>query len=211
MYSKAFRFGGLVLVAAMIGCGSSGSGSATGGTNGSGGSKGTGGTNGTGGGSGNGTFSTSVPSTTKLNNLSSGQATQLCSDFTSYATSTLTPDFCRESGLLGALLGGGTTDAQLQAACTAAYNNCLASDGGATTTMCDPTMLASNSGSSTCTATVGDLTSCLNDSTAPLRALPTCSTLTAASLAALSMDGGSSTTPASCAPVNGCNGVSTGG
>ena len=215
MYSKVLGFGGLLLIAATFGCGSSSSGNGTGGTSGSGtggastgGAKGTGGTNGTGGGSGTGTFSTSVPSGTKLSNISSTQATQLCNDFNTYATNTLNPYFCREIGIFGAAFGGGTTDAEVQAACTAAYNSCLT---GNTTTMCDPTMLASNNGSATCTATVGDLTSCLNDSTGPLKALPTCSSLTVAGLAAMSADAGTSTSPASCAPVNNCNGVSTGG
>ncbi|HEX3901548.1 MAG TPA: hypothetical protein VH853_01790 [Polyangia bacterium] len=197
MNSKALGFGGVVLIAAMIGCGSSGGGS---------GGTGTGGTNGAGGGGGTGTFSTSVPSGSKLSSLSSAQATQLCNDINSFGQKTLAPDDCKLTAVLAAAFTAGGTDAQLQAACTSAYNACLAGgDGGVTTTgSCDPTMLTS--GSASCTATVGDVTTCANAEVAVFNTIPSCSTLTAASLNALSADGGLSSTaePTSCMALDAC-------
>ncbi len=182
----------VVAVAMLVGCGS---GSGSGGSGGGGGSSG----GGKGGGSGNssGTFTTSVPGSTPLTGLSGPQATQLCNDFGTYAEATLTPELCKVEGLLLAALSGGTTDAMLRTACASGYQSCLASDAGATVT-CNLTAAPS-----TCTATVGDLTACLNQSSTATDQIPSCSTLTAAMLATFLADGGSSSsaaTPAVCAP-----------
>jgi hypothetical protein len=182
----------VMLVAMSVSCGSGGGSGGTGGANGgiSGGGKGGGG----GGSSGSGPFTTSVPSSTPLTGLSGAQQTQLCKDFTAYADTTLVPALCKSVGLLLAAFSGGTTDADLQTACAAGYASCLASDGGATVT-CSP-----NATPSTCTATVGDLTACFNAQSAAAAQIPSCSSLTAASLASALGDGGSSATPAVCAP-----------
>jgi hypothetical protein len=180
----------VVAVAMLVGCGG---GSGSGGSGGAGGISG----GGKGGGSGNGTFTTSVPGGTPLTGLSGTQQTQLCNDFRSYAETTLAPDLCKVEGLLLAALSGGTTDAALQAACASGYQSCLAADGGVTVT-CNP-----SAAPSTCTATVGDLTACLNASSASTQQFPSCSTLTAATLATFFADGGSSSSsppPAVCAP-----------
>jgi hypothetical protein len=179
----------VVVVAMSVGCGSGGSG----GTSGSGGSGGILGGKGGAAGSSSGPFTTSVPSSTPLTGLSGAQQTQLCKDFTAYADTTLAPELCKVDGLLFAAFSGGTTDAQVQAACASGYSACLAADGGTTVT-CNP-----GSAPSTCTATVGDLTSCLNAQSAAAAQIPSCSTLTVASLGSAFGDGGSSMEPAVCA------------
>jgi len=180
----------VVLVAMSVGCGSGGGSGGTGGSGGiSGGGKGGGSA---GGSSGSGPFTTSVPGNTPLTGLSGTQQTQLCKDFTTYADSTLAPALCKLDGLLAAAFTGGTTDADVQAACAAGYSACLTADGGSTV-MCNQ-----NGAPSTCTATVGDLTSCLNMQTAAFAQIPSCSSLTVASLAGAFGDGGSATEPAVC-------------
>src|SRR5450432_171030 len=183
MLSRILGFGSVVTVAALMGCG------------------------GGGGGAGGTTFTTSVPAGTKLTALTPAQAMQLCNDFSAYGTKALAAEntgLCKLSGLLAAAFSGGTTDAGLQAACTQGYNSCLGADGGVTTTSsCDSTTFSGEP--STCQATVGDLQKCTSDETAATNqiygSLPSCSTLTAATLAsALSADAGAGPAePASCA------------
>ena len=160
--------GGALAIVALVGCGSNSS-------------------------SGGG-FTTSVPSGTKLTSLTPQQATQLCTDFDSYGTTTLTPDLCKllaieATALSPSFLGALTaqpSDATLRMICTQSYNSCLSGgDGGITTTSsCDPSTFTTEP--STCTATVGDVTMCVNaDLTAfnqEAAALPSCSSVTAANL-----------------------------
>jgi hypothetical protein len=190
----------VVVVAMLVGCGSSGSGG-TGGSGGSGGvSGGKGGAGGAGNTSGGGPITTSVPSGTLLTGLSGAQQTQLCNDLRPF-TDTLAMAGCKVTALVFGSLGA-TTDAELQAACATLYASCLASDGGTTT--CDPSATPS-----TCTATVGDLITCANAESAAAAQIPSCSSATLASVAALASDGGTSTGPAVCAQFNtggSCNG-----
>jgi hypothetical protein len=192
----------VVTVAALIGCGSSSSGG------------------------GGGSFTTSVPAGTKLTALTPAQGTQLCTDFASYESKTLTTDVCKTIGLEVAELAvaeaaaagsAAPSDAALQMACTQSYNGCLSGDGGVTTTStCTSTTFSGEP--STCTATVGDLETCANDQTTAVNqlygSLPSCASLTSASLASalatLSADGGSSSAePASCTKFDSqCNGMS---
>jgi hypothetical protein len=163
-------FGGALVFAALVGCGSSGGGSS---------------------GTGTGGFTTSVPSGTKLTSLTPQQATQLCTDIDNYGTNALTPDLCKllaiESTALTLFASSSTTpsNATLQMACAQAYNACLSGDGGLTTTSsCDPSTFTSEP--STCTATVGDLTMCANagltTTNQELAQLPSCSSVTATNL-----------------------------
>jgi hypothetical protein len=188
MHMKTVRLSGALAIAALVGCGGSSSG-------------------------GGGGFTTSVPSGTKLTALTPAQAQQLCTDFDSYAAKldSKTND-CKESGFFAAeeteleYTSPAATDAQLQMSCTAGYNACLSADGGYTTSTsdCDPTNLGSEP--TTCTATVGDATTCFNDLLTIennfYASIPSCSSLTTASLnaaiAAMSTDGGAVALPASC-------------
>jgi hypothetical protein len=190
-------FGGALVFAALMGCSSSG------------GSPG----------SGSGSFTTSVPSGTKLSSLTPQQAMQLCTDFDNYGKNALTPDLCKliavESTAL-TLLSSTTqpSDAMLQTACTQAYNGCLTGDGGLTTTSsCDPSSFTGEP--STCTATVGDLTMCANadltTTNQELAQLPSCSSVTAANLVsalatlAAEADAGTSTSATCTALESNCD------
>jgi len=159
--------GGVLAIAALVGCGGGSSGNGTGG------------------------FTTSVPSGTKLTSLTPQQAMQLCTDFDSYAKTALTPDLCKVIAIEAAsltLLASSTTqpsNATLQMACTEAYNGCLTGDGGFTnTSSCDASTFTTEP--STCTATVGDVTMCTNAdltmTNQELAQLPSCSSVTAANL-----------------------------
>jgi hypothetical protein len=192
MLSRILGFGSVVTVAALIGCSSSSSGG------------------------GGGTFTTSLPAGTKLTALTPAQAIQLCNDFFAYeAKAGAEP--CNLVGLEGAELAvaeaaaAGTaapSDAALQMACTQGYNSCLSVDGGGTGTYsCYATSTAFSGYPSTCQATVGDLQKCTSDENAAdnqvYASLPSCSTLTAASLASALPDGGiGAAEPASCAQLD---------
>jgi len=158
---------------------------------------------------GSGTFATSVPASTKLTALTPTQAQQLCNDLDTFAQRSLSGSTCKLIGIEAALLlqafsDTPATDAQLREACTQAYNGCLNPDGGATTTdKCDPATFTTQP--TTCQATVGDVQACENDQAAAYQqafaSVPSCSSLTAASLASSSgADAGTTTTtePASC-------------
>jgi hypothetical protein len=163
---------------------------------------------------GGGTFTTSVPASTKLTDLTPGQATQLCNDLGTYEQTTALSASCKLAGLLQAELllvfsDSPPPDAELQQACAQGYNACLNPDGGATTSTSTCTASDLMGQPSTCQATVADLQTCITDINATYAALPSCSSLTAASVASWSQaDGGtgSSSEPASCAKFDAtCN------
>jgi hypothetical protein len=186
MRSRILGLGRLVTIAALVGCGSGG---------------------------GGGTFTTSVPAGTKLTSLTSAQATQLCTDLGSYEQKGLSTDLCKFIGIeaalaVEALSSQQPTNADLQTACTQAYDGCLSPDGGTSSSSCGPSTFTAEP--STCTATVGDLQACASDETTQYNqvfgALPSCSALTTANLtsalASVSGDGGSGPPPpASCAKL----------
>jgi hypothetical protein len=206
MQIKGLGLGGLMAIVALVGCGSSSGTGGTGGSTGTGGGTGSGkgGTTGSG-----GSFTTSVPSGTKVTGLTAGQAAQLCSDVESYVDNSFFPAICRaamglsgpEAAYLDLLQNPTASTAELQAACasaaaTDAGNSCSNPLGDGGTQTCNISQVPS-----TCQATVGDYTKCVNDSTAAdlqlYASAPTCSTLTAASLMAyFAADGGSSANPA---------------
>jgi hypothetical protein len=183
---------------------------------------------GRGGNSGNstGTFSTSVNSGTKLTALSGAQATQLCTDINSFFDNTLTatlctaqdPDFGLEAAAAYLEANPSATDAQLQATCAQAAvdgGSCRVTgsvDGGIAS--CDTASIPS-----TCQATVGDYATCLNATEAAyvqfIAAIPSCGSLTAASLTAyFATDGGGTvgpTEPSSCATIDATCSTSDGG
>ena len=157
--------GGFLAIAALVGCGGNSSG---------------------------GGFTTSVPSGTKLTSLTPQQAMQLCTDFDAFGTTALTPDVCKLLAIEATALSlsfsstGQPSDATLQMTCTQSYNNCLSGgDGGVTSTSsCDPSTFTTEP--STCTATVGDLTTCTNADLATAKqevaGLPSCSSVTSSNL-----------------------------
>jgi hypothetical protein len=196
---------------------------ATGGSGGRGGSTGTGGGSGAGHGGGagsGGAFTTSVPSGTKLTALTTAQVAQLCTDLGTYVDKNVVPALCQasyslagpEAAYLDLLQNPAATNSELRAICASEVvdaGSCseLGADGG--TGSCNISQVPS-----TCQATVGDYATCINDeTTADLQlyaSVPSCSTLTAASLTAyFAADGGSSANPpepASCAQFDStCN------
>ena len=152
-------------------------------------------------------FTTSVPSGTKLTALTSAQGVQFCSDLQNYVDSNVFPALCRasaslagpEAAYLDLLQNPSASTPELQAVCAGEVvdaGSCsdLSADGGTGT--CSISQVPSS-----CQATVGDYTTCVNDSTAAdlqlYASIPSCSTLTAASLMAyFAADGGSSANPA---------------
>jgi hypothetical protein len=153
-----------------------------------------------------GSFSTTVPATTPLGQLSSAQLTTLCSDLNRYGmTLASNPTFkqgqCKLAGITAAAfaagLGAATTDAQLQMACSMTYTQCLNAPPQTTTGGSCTTAPAAS-----CTATVAQYTACLNDSVtvgeAALAMLPACNTITAASLSSSTGGTGGGNPPASC-------------
>ncbi len=228
----------VMVSAALAGCGSGSGSGGTGGSGGSGGGGGGGGVKAVGGNSGTskggttgtggatGTFTSSVPSGTKLTALSGGQATQLCDDVDNYVNSAFVPVLCTD---IRALLGPqaayndltanpSATDAELRAACAAELaeaGSCNNIDASVANT-CSASSFATVP--STCTATVGDYATCVNAIDPSYvqygTAVPSCGTLTVASLRAYyAADGGGTTgpaPPAACAVFNSgsCSGVS---
>jgi hypothetical protein len=213
MQIKGLGFWGVMSIVALVGCGSSGGAGGTGGSTGTGGgtSAGTGGGTGSGKGGttgGGGAFTTSLPAGTKVTSLTTAQATQLCNDLESYVNNNLFPSICKEASALSGpeaayfdlLENPSATDADLRAACVSAAamdagNPCtdIQLDGGTET--CDISQIPA-----TCQATVGDYTTCINDmATADNQlyaSVPSCSTLTAASVTAyFAADGGASAEP----------------
>ena len=210
MQNRGLGLGGLLAIVALVGCGSSSGTGGTGGSTGTGGGTGSGkgGTTGSG-----GSFTTSVPSGTKVTGLTAAQIAQLCSDVQSYVDNTFFPAVCRggsallgpEAAYLDFLQNPTASTSELRATCTSAAamdaaDTCPDSFVDAGTQTCNISQIPS-----TCQATVGDYAKCINDSTnADLQlyaSVPSCSTLTAASLTAyFAADGGSSNPPepASC-------------
>jgi hypothetical protein len=174
--------------------GSGGTSSSSAGTSPSGGKGGsTSNTGGSGNGSG-GNLSTGVPDDTTLDSLSDDQLGQVCDAIGAHYQAQAGTLPCRLAGMFAAAFSGAETDADARAACKGAYDSCVASPSEETQTCEKP--------SGECTATIGELEACLNDSDAALQqfyaTFPSCETLTLADL----MDSGEDITqpedPASC-------------
>jgi hypothetical protein len=145
-------------------------------------------------GTGASTFSTSVTASTQLGMLQSAQQQQLCADLKAFtSSSSVYADAldagCRIAGIVVAGLSNAQTDGDLQAACTQAYNACK-DDAGKSSSLGTETAAACEALTSSCTATVAQLTTCLNDMFGALHmalaSVPSCGSITRASLA----DGG---------------------
>jgi hypothetical protein len=162
-----------------------------------------------GGGGGGGThFSTSVSGSAPVASLSGGQQAQLCGDIQHFASS-LTGDLCRAEAFLAAALleatNSSASNADLQSACNAAYSDCVNASADAGTGQCD----FSTINPATCTATVAQVSACLNDLGAQtdraVAAFPSCSSVTAQSItsagSSATQDAGAGQ-PASCVTLN---------
>ncbi|MCG5052092.1 MAG: hypothetical protein KA712_03945 [Myxococcales bacterium] len=161
---------------------------------------GSGGVGGTGTG-GLGGIDTRLDKNKRVDQLSPDELAQACKDFQNWGAdfeAALTPKLCRVAGVLAAVGSPGSPAANPGQSCQAAVAACEASatpDAGAPTeTDC--------TAPENCTATVGELETCLNDSLARadtfLSAFPSCAML-AAGTGSLPL--GLPQNPASCAPV----------
>ena len=135
-----------------------------------------------------GGFQSSLPADTQLDQLSTGQIQTFCTELDNFETSSgevmdseqLT---CLLAGFLAAEFSAAPqTRASVDAACTTAYNQCLAQATSTPATFNCPSMSALSG----CTATVGEYAACLNDATKveaqQLQSIPTCADLTVADL-----------------------------
>lgn len=150
-----------------------------------------------------GDFDTGLPANTPISDLTDAEIAGLCSKFDEfYSTGSVGTDLkefsCRFSGIFAAALGGADTDAKAQAACKTAYDACVVAPTETTEECGKPTGM--------CTATIGEIEACANDSAKALQQLtssfPSCSELTLADL--MDLGGGGDTEsqqPASCATV----------
>jgi hypothetical protein len=156
-------------------------------------------------------FATAVRSDAVLGSLSAGDRSRLCEDVEAHLSalrSSLRETACKASGLLEAEVAAGengaASDAELQAACSAAYEACVTGDGGRSPLACD----FSGVTASDCTATVTDFAACVDGFDVQLRALyaglTSCGAVTRRTLSsALSFDCG--IIPPSCAALaSGC-------
>ena len=152
-----------------------------------------------------GGFSSSIPGGTQFDQLSSAQVQTLCSEVDSFETTSgqdmdaleLT---CLFGGLIAAELSAAPqTNASVQAACTTAYNQCIAN---ATSTFSCPSMAAFSG----CTATISEYAACLDDTTKSevqaIQSLPTCADLTVADLTTSSGTLSATPPPPSCQTLN---------
>ena len=142
-----------------------------------------------------------LPGDKLLNSLTDDEFAQLCQEFAAdFAPNTpagmdAVEAECRLTGIFFAALGGGQTDAAVQAACKSGYDQCVAAP-----TQSDPAQCTKPGAS--CTATVAEAEACFNDSIASFAtlkdALPMCSALTVASLSDGSSSPTDDMTPPSC-------------
>lgn len=149
------------------------------------------GTAGSGTGSG-GDFDTGLPTDKPIATLTDAEIAGLCSKFDDfYSKGTVATNLknfsCSFAGFIAAALGGADSDAAARALCKTAYDGCIAAPGETTSECKKP--------SAECTATVGEVEACANDSAKYLAQLgdvfPSCAELTLADL----MDGGDVMTP----------------
>jgi len=143
-----------------------------------------------------------------VDTLSTSQQQQLCDEAASFAEMLFrSPGFCHAMGVSAAVSDAASdpnmTDADIQNECNTLSQFCqVALNYGTSSSTCDP---------STCAVTVGQLTTCMNDTGTAFHAyagsLPACGSLTRAVAASL----GTGPSPASCAIVSQqCPGVDTG-
>jgi hypothetical protein len=131
------------------------------------------------------TFSPGVDGNKPINQLSDTELQTICMNIESQPS--LKEEQCRSLGLVFAAVGAGptTTDAELQATCATAYSQCENPaaagdlDAGVTTTN------SCNRPGASCTATVGQLSACINEIIAMPDPIPPCNQLTAAKLMTL--------------------------
>ena len=206
-FSWMCRWPVTLLVIALVGCGSRGPDGIANGTGGSGGAV--------------DAFATTVDGGVPLNNLTAGQATQLCADVNA-AVGAAAPMNCKSTNLELALQSTDTyfqhdpasSTASLQAMC-AAFLMADNAEPCPVPMPCDATKILTNS--SMCLAKVSDVVTCMNEYQTDIQDLlngsPSCATVSPNTLNRFYADGGVYLTyggnimSASCEAVLGCSGI----
>jgi len=170
------------------------------------------------------TFATSVDGGASLIDLTTTQATQLCADISAANAGPIQTTFCSAYKQAVAVddtrnyLEGnpGSSNASLQETC-AGYLMAQSSGPCPMALACDATRIAKSP--VTCTATVADLVTCINENATIdqelLNTTPSCASITASSLSRYFADGGAfdmyavPSTSASCEATVSCYGIST--
>jgi hypothetical protein len=158
------------------------------------------------GGSGTGSsgdLNTGLPDDKPISSLTDAEVADLCSKIDAFYSEGKVADSledfsCRFAGMFAAAFSSPETDAAARAACQPAYDDCLAAPSEVTTEKCmKPT--------GTCTATVGEVEACANDSAKALEqlasAFPSCAELTLADLMSTEGEDPAPADPASCTTV----------
>jgi hypothetical protein len=185
---KGIRVLGIFVALAAVGCGSSS-------------------TNGDGGGGG-GSFNTTVSGNKSLSSLSDADKTQLCKDVDTFLkTPAVVTAQCKLAGFLAAALVAGfddnATDAMLKTTCSQAITSCT-SGGGDASSGDSMNMCTTDKFPSTCTATVAELSACIQDFPKMSDNVPDCNSITRSSLSA---DGGGG--PTGTPSTTACDALST--
>ena len=142
-------------------------------------------------GGGGGSFNTSVSGNKSLSSLSDADKAQLCKDVDTFLkTPTVVAAQCKLAGFLAAALIVGfdqnATDAMLKTTCSQAVVACT-SGGGDASSGDSMNMCTTDKFPATCTATVAELSACIQDFPKLSDNVPDCNSITRASLSA---DGG---------------------
>ena len=125
------------------------------------------------------TFSSGLEKGAELGTLSPGDADKLCQALNNWMQNEFAGEIkeltCRGTGIAAGSFAGGGSAAQQQAACKAAYDQCLKQPSEA------PKSSTCDKPSASCKATVGELESCINDMSPLLQqvisSFPTCDKL----------------------------------
>jgi hypothetical protein len=142
-------------------------------------------------GGGGGSFNTSVSGNKSLSSLSDADKAQLCKDVDTFLkTPAVVAAQCKLAGFLAAALIVGfdqnATDAMLKMTCSQAIVACT-SGGGDASSGDSTNMCTTDKFPATCTATVAELSACIQDFPKVSDNVPDCNSITRASLSA---DGG---------------------
>jgi len=134
-----------------------------------------------------GTFSTGLPADKPVASLTDAEIAGLCSKFDDFYSQGAVGDAlknfdCSLAGFLAAAFAGASTDDAARAACKATHDECVSKPSETTSKCSKP--------SAACTATVGEVEACANDSAKYVTQLggifPSCATLTLADLTDMS-------------------------
>jgi hypothetical protein len=150
---------------------------------------------------GDGSFDTGLPPSQKFSDISEGDAKTFCKNASNSARSVM-KDLCKVLAVASAA-SEAETDAELKKACQTAYDTCLEeSDVDDFDSSCEEEVAGA---SRSCEATIGEYEKCFSDQIAQLKKLagqmPSCASVTTASLEKLEDLESDYETPATCSAL----------